>query len=93
MEVHLTRDQEAFVRHAIESGRFERPEDAVAEALLLWEERKRIRIETLAALDAADASIARNEGRSITPESMRELAEGIKQRGRAHISVKPSSRT
>ena len=31
MEVHLTPDQEAFVRQAIESGRLHRPEDAVEE--------------------------------------------------------------
>ena len=43
MEVRLTPDQEAFVRHAIESGRFHRAEDAVEEALLLWEERERKR--------------------------------------------------
>jgi Arc/MetJ-type ribon-helix-helix transcriptional regulator len=32
MEIRLTADQEAFVRHAIESGRFHRAEDAVEEA-------------------------------------------------------------
>jgi putative addiction module CopG family antidote len=44
MEVHLTPDQEAFVRQAIESGRLHRPEDAVEEALRLWEERERTRV-------------------------------------------------
>ena len=39
MEVHLTPDQEAFIRDAIGSGRIEREEDAVREALALWEER------------------------------------------------------
>jgi len=41
MEVRLTPDQEAFVRQAIESGRLPRAEDAVEEALSLWEERER----------------------------------------------------
>jgi len=36
MEAGLDSDQEAFVRHAIETGRFHRPEDAVEEALSLW---------------------------------------------------------
>jgi Arc/MetJ-type ribon-helix-helix transcriptional regulator len=39
MEVQLTSDQKAFVRQAIESGRLRREEDAVKEALSLWEER------------------------------------------------------
>jgi len=37
MEVHLTPDQKAFVRQAIESGRLNREEEAVQEALSLWE--------------------------------------------------------
>jgi len=40
MEVHLTPDQEAFVRQAIETGRFHRVEEAVHEALSLWEETR-----------------------------------------------------
>jgi putative addiction module CopG family antidote len=55
MEVRLTPDQEAFVRQAIESGRLHRPEEAVAEALSLWEERERTRAEILAAVDAEGA--------------------------------------
>jgi putative addiction module CopG family antidote len=51
MEVRLTPDQEAFVRQAIESGRLHRAEDAVEEALRLWEERERTRAEILAAVD------------------------------------------
>lgn len=87
MEVRLTPDQEAFVRQAIESGRFERAEDAVEEALALWEERERRRVEILASIDAAEASLARGEGIAITPESMRELAEEVKQRGRARLAT------
>ena len=83
MEIHLTPDQEAFVREAIASGRLHSAEQAVTEAMSLWEERERNRLEILAALDAAEASIARGEGIEITQESMKELAEDIKQRGRA----------
>jgi antitoxin ParD1/3/4 len=85
MEVHLTPDQEAFVRAAIASGRLESAEDAVKQALSLWEQRERSRMEILAALDAAEASIARGEGIEITEESMKELAEKVKQRGRARL--------
>ncbi len=62
MEVHLTPDQEAFIRQAIESGRLQHQEDAVKEALALWEERERTRAEILASLDEAEASLARGEG-------------------------------
>ena len=86
MEVDLTPDQKAFVRRAIESGRFRHEEDAVKEALSLWEERERTRAEILIAVDEAETSLARDEGRAITHESMRELAENVKRRGRARLA-------
>ena len=60
MDVQLTPDQEAFVRQAIESGRLRREEDAVKEALSLWEDRERTRAEILD-VDEAEASLARAE--------------------------------
>lgn len=87
MEVQLTPDQKAFVRQAIESGRLQREEDAVMEALALWEERERTRAEILAGVDEAEASLARGEGRIVTQESMRELAEEVKRRGRARLAA------
>jgi putative addiction module CopG family antidote len=88
MDVDLTPDQEAFVRQAVESGRFHRAEDAVAEALTLWEERERTRAEILAAVDAAEASLARGEGRVIAIEQdARDLAKEVKQRGLARLAV------
>lgn len=91
MEVRLTPDQEAFIRQAIETGRFHRAEDAVEEALSLWEERERTRAEILAAVETAEASLARGEGRTITPESMQQLAAEVKLRGRARFAAEPSS--
>ena len=87
MQVQLTPDQEAFVKHAIKSGRFDHEEDALREALSLWEERERRRIEFLATLDDARAALARGEGRIITKQSMRELAEEVKGRGRVRLSA------
>lgn len=87
MEVQLTPDQKAFVRQAIESGRLRHEEDALQEALSLWEERERTRAEILAAVDDAEASLARGEGRVITEESMRELAENVKQRGHSRLAA------
>lgn len=87
MEVQLTADQKEFVRRAIESGRLRREEDAVQEALALWEERERVRAEILEAVDRADASLARGEGRPITEESMREMADEVSRRGRARMEA------
>jgi len=88
MEVQFSPDQQAFVRQAIDSGRIRREEDAVTEALSLWEERERSRVEILAAVDEAEACLARGEGRAITQESMRELAEDVKRRGRARLAAR-----
>jgi len=78
-------------RQAIESGRLHGEEDAIQEALSLWEERERTRAEILAAVDAAEASLARGEGRAITQESMRKLADEVKKRGRARFANEHSS--
>lgn len=88
MEVRLTPDQEAFVRQGIAAGRFHSEADAVAEALALWEERERARAEILAAVDDAEASLARGEGIVVTEQSMRELADDVKRRGRVRLDAK-----
>jgi putative addiction module CopG family antidote len=88
MDVTLTPDQELFVRQAIASGRLQREEDAIREALSLWEERERRRAEILTTVDEAEASVARGEGRPVTQESTRELAEAVKQRGRARVAAR-----
>jgi Arc/MetJ-type ribon-helix-helix transcriptional regulator len=88
VDVFLTADQRAFVRQAIESGRLGREEDAVQEALSLWESRERARAEILAAVDAAESSLARGEGRTITTEEdVRHLAAEVKRRGRARLDT------
>lgn len=87
MDVHLTPDQEAFIRQGIEAGRFQNAADAVQEALSLWEERERTRGEILASVDKAEASLARGEGRAISPDSMRALAAEVKERGRTRLTA------
>jgi Arc/MetJ-type ribon-helix-helix transcriptional regulator len=82
MQIQLSRDQEEFIRQAIRSGRIDRAEDAVTEALLLWEERERLRSEFLASLDAATTSVANGEGTPITEASMQALANEVKRRSR-----------
>ncbi len=87
MEVHLTPEQQAFIRDAIRGGRIKTEEDAVLEALILWEERERKRTEFRATLDEAVASVERGEGKPITQESMRKLAGEVKRRGLARLAT------
>ena len=93
MEVHLTPGQEAFIREALSTGRLHRKEDAVREAMSLWEERERRRLEILTAVDQAEASLARGEGRRITThEEVTQLATDIKRRGLARLSAEQNPR-
>jgi putative addiction module CopG family antidote len=81
MNVRLTPDQQAFVRDAIAVGRLHSEEEAVREALALWEERERRRAEILADIDVAEAALARGEGRELSEVSVHSLADAIKSRG------------
>jgi Arc/MetJ-type ribon-helix-helix transcriptional regulator len=93
MEVQLTDDQRAFIRQAIETGRYAREEDALQEALSLWEGHERRRAEILAAVDQAEVSFARGEGRRITTrEETAELADEIKRRGLARLVSEQDTR-
>jgi len=85
MQIDLTPEQNEFIRRALATGRLRRAEDAVTEALELWIEHEREREEILAAIDEAEASLARGEGVTIASGSSRELAEEVKSRGRERI--------
>jgi Arc/MetJ-type ribon-helix-helix transcriptional regulator len=86
MHITPTDDQRAFIRGGIQAGRFAREEDALKEALSLWEVRERRRAEIPAAVDQAEASLARGEGRRFTTiEETAQLADDIKRRGLARL--------
>lgn len=85
MDIQLTADQKAFASRAVQSGRLHSEEEAVREALLLWEDRERRRISFLESRERGRAAIARGEGRVITEQSMRELAAEVRERGRARL--------
>jgi putative addiction module CopG family antidote len=92
MNVELTPDQRAFVQKAIESGRFTREEEAIEEALALWERRERRRLEIVAMIEEAEASLARGEGREFrTKEDTQALADEIKARLRRRIAAERSA--
>ena len=91
VQLELTKEQQEFIRRAIQSGRLQSTEAAVEEALALWVERERRREEILGAIDEAEASLARGEDIIITKFSMRELAEDVKHRGRARLAEEKKS--
>jgi hypothetical protein len=91
MDVQFSAEQRAFVRLALETGRLHREEDAVEEALLMWEERERTRAQILASVEKADESLRQGQGRVITQESMRELADAVKLRGRARLAAEQTA--
>jgi Arc/MetJ-type ribon-helix-helix transcriptional regulator len=85
MRVELSADQEAFIRQAFKDGRVSSTEEAVQEALQLWEKHERRRGEILAAVNEAEMSLARGEGLAMNEDSMRNLAEDVKRRGRVRL--------
>jgi hypothetical protein len=60
--------------------------------ITLWEERERKRAEFLLALDDARVSLARGQGRATTQDSMRQLANEVKERGDASVFLLNSPR-
>lgn len=88
MPFQPTPDQEAFMRDAVRVGRLRQPEDALPEAMLLWERRERARARILAAVDEAEASLARGEGRTLEEGDLPGFVEEIHQRGLARIATR-----
>jgi putative addiction module CopG family antidote len=89
MEVRLTLDQEAFIQRAIESGRLQSAEDAIRQALSLWESKERRRSEILAALDESEADIQSGQYADYANETLSTLAADLKSEARAarHLDV------
>lgn len=65
------------------AGRLRGPEDAMREALELWESRERAKATLLVQIDQAEASLTAGKGRVITEQSMQDLANDVYERGRA----------
>lgn len=70
---------------ATEEGNTSAGRDAGAHLRTLREERERKRGEILVVVDSAEDSLERGEGRGVTQQSMRELADEVKRRGRARL--------
>jgi Arc/MetJ-type ribon-helix-helix transcriptional regulator len=88
MDVQFSPGQKAFVREAIASGRITSEEEAVRQALALWEERERQRVEILGAVERGYASLARGGVRRITSEAeLQQFADDVKRRGMARLEA------
>jgi putative addiction module CopG family antidote len=86
MQVELTPEQNSFVDMGIQEGRFRDREEAVRQALALWEKRERARIELLASLDLAERSLDAGEGETYIGANLDALVESIKERGTARLA-------
>jgi Arc/MetJ-type ribon-helix-helix transcriptional regulator len=82
MEIALTPDQQEFIQYGIEKGRFKNSREAVQQALAIWEEIERDRMELLLSLDEAETDIAAGNYIECDEEGLKKLAEQIKQEGR-----------
>ncbi len=92
MEVQLTPGQEALIREAVTSGRLRSEEDAVQEAMLLWEERERRHLKMHGRVDSAAATLARGEALVVKAfEDATQLAEEITRRGKKRFSGSKTS--
>jgi putative addiction module CopG family antidote len=88
MEVHLTPEQQAFVQLAVKSGRYRNAEDAVREAMTRWEEDKRSRAETIAALEEAETDLGQGLYREYSDSTLPQLTQELKAEGRAFRGAK-----
>jgi len=86
MQIELTHEQEAHIAAvAARTGR--NAEDLVREVLADWVADENALAELRASLDEAEAQAGHGEGRLVTRESMRQMAEDVKQRGRARLAA------
>jgi antitoxin ParD1/3/4 len=83
MNVSLTPELEGLVNEKVESGLYQTASEVVREALRLLKERDQAREQLRADVQAGLDQLARGEGRTYDKASGRQLAAGIKSRGRA----------
>lgn len=86
MQVQLTPEQSSFVEIGIQEGRFRDSEEAVRQALALWETRERARAELVGSLDLAERALDAGEGETYTGETLHQLVESVKERGTAKLA-------
>lgn len=86
MQIELTPAQNSFVELGIQEGRFRDRDEAVRQALALWERRERERLELLSSLDSAERALDAGEGEEYTPETLDALVESVRKRGSSSLT-------
>jgi putative addiction module CopG family antidote len=86
MQIELTPAQNSFIDIGIQEGRFRDREEAVKQALALWEARERSRIELLTSLDAAEQALDRGEGEDYSPDNLGSLVEAVRDHGKSSLN-------
>jgi putative addiction module CopG family antidote len=86
MQIELTPAQNSFVELGIQEGRFQSRDEAVRQALALWENRERARLELLSSLDAAERALDAGEGEDYSSENLGALVESVRKRGNANLN-------
>ena len=86
MQIQLSPEQSSFVELGIQQGRFRDPEEAMQQALSLWIERERLRLELLAEIEAGDNSPRENDTILDSDEEIADFLTGVEQRGLAKLS-------
>jgi Arc/MetJ-type ribon-helix-helix transcriptional regulator len=86
MEVVLTESQQALARMAVESGRLSSIEEAGRQAMLLWEDYERERLDIVRSLEESMAAYRRGEYRRVeTEEDRAQMIADIRRRGLARL--------
>ncbi len=86
MQIELTPAQNSFVELGIQEGRFQSRDEAVRQALALWEKRERERLELMGSLDSAERALDAGEGEEFSPETLGGLVESVRKRGSANLN-------
>lgn len=83
MEVRLTPEQEAKIRAAVAEGRLKQPEQALREALALWEQYEQRRVELNVLLEEAEADLEAGRYTDHEEGSSEALADELIREARA----------
>ncbi len=91
MTVELTREQEQLIERQLKSGRFSDKAEVIAKALALLERHGAAVADVQADIREGLDDLFSGRSRDYSQDSVRELAEDIKQRGRVLKAKRESS--
>jgi antitoxin ParD1/3/4 len=83
MEVRLTPEQEAMIQRAVAEGRYGSVEEAVKDAVALWEDNERSLADLRALIDEGDADLAAGRYTDYDDETIKTLADELISEARA----------